>query len=60
MSNSQSQFGTEEKLGSRHEDSPDFNRRPQDNTEELVVSDIVPDYTGAKSYREEEAPLLRN
>jgi hypothetical protein len=57
MSNSHSQFGTDEKI-SRHEDSPDFNR-PQENasvTDELTVSksDIehVTDYAGGKSYRD--------
>lgn len=57
MSNSHSQFGTEEKY-SRHEDSPDFNR-PQDLvsvTDELTVSksdlEKITDYAGGKSYRE--------
>lgn len=61
MSNSHSQFGTEEKIGSRHhEDSPDFNR-PQESlvsvTDELTVSKsdlgVSAGYMGGgKSYRD--------
>ena len=64
MSNSQSQFGTEEKLG-RHDDSPDFNRTPQDVSDELTVSKSDLNELVGKSYREsaldmDRPPFLKN